>query len=79
MTVLPSSSGIVGCVGVAEIGSELEARMARVLVDRQLVDVTQGPFDASGSYLEGIGREGLTRLGESRDERGDASRTHARG
>jgi len=79
MTILPISSGTVGCVGVAEIGSGLEARMARGLVDRRFVDVALGPFDSSGIYLEGVGPEGLTRFVDSRDERGDVPRAHARG
>jgi hypothetical protein len=56
---------------LAEVGPELEARLARVLVDQLFVDATLVLFDTTSTYFEGVGPEGLASFGYSRDKRGD--------
>ena len=56
---------------LAEIGPELEARLARVLVDQLFLDATLVLFDTTSTYFEGLGPEGLASFGYSRDKRGD--------
>ena len=56
---------------LAEIGPELEARLARVLVDQLFVDASLVLFDTTSTYVGGLGPEGLATFGYSRDKRGD--------
>ena len=55
---------------VAEIGPELEARLAQLLTEKLFVDATLVLFDTTSIYFEGIGPE-LASYGYSRDHRPD--------
>lgn len=56
---------------LAEVGPELEARVARVLTEKLFADASLVLFDATSTYFEGLGPEGLASFGDSRDKRGD--------
>ena len=56
---------------LADVGPELEARLARVLIDQLFLDATLVLFDTTSTYFEGLGPEGLASFGYSRDKRGD--------
>lgn len=56
---------------LAEVGPELEARLARSLVDQLFLDASLVLFDTTSTYFEGLGPEGLASFGFSRDKRGD--------
>ena len=56
---------------LAEISPELEARLARVLIDQLFLDATLVLFDTTSTYVGGLGPEGLANFGYSRDKRGD--------
>lgn len=56
---------------LAEVGPELEARVARVLTEKLFADGSLVLFDVTSTYFEGAGPEGLASFGYSRDKRSD--------
>jgi len=56
---------------LAEVGPELEAELAGVLIGKLCADASLVLFDATSSYFEGLGPVGLASFGCSRDQRGD--------
>ena len=56
---------------LADVSPELEARLARVLIDQLFLDATLVLFDTTSTYFEGLGPEGLASFGYSRDKRSD--------
>ena len=55
---------------LADVGAELETRLARLLTEKLFVDATLVLFDTTSIYFEGVGSE-LASYGYSRDHRPD--------
>lgn len=55
---------------LADVGPQLEARLARLLTEKLFVDATLVLFDTTSIYFEGVGPE-LASYGYSRDHRPD--------
>jgi hypothetical protein len=56
---------------LAEVGTELEARLTRVMTGKLFADASLVLFDTTSTYFEGVGPGGLASFGYSRDKRGD--------